>query len=60
MRQPDDYLDAQKLRVEHGLDDETIRRLLDRWGLGGHGRLCIEADRLEDYLGILELEDGQA
>jgi hypothetical protein len=41
------------------IEPVTADAILARWGLRGHGgRLCIEAERLDDYLGLLEWEQG--
>jgi hypothetical protein len=57
----DDWLAFADL-VSEGLDEDTARRLLARFGsTTGHNREpCVEAERLGEYLALLRLEGGEA
>jgi hypothetical protein len=56
---PPDYLAAADLAAL-GLDAATIARLLRDTPLSGHdGKPVVEAERLADLLGMLDIEDQQ-
>jgi hypothetical protein len=55
-----DYLDREGL-LALGLDEADVDQLLRDTPLSGHGgRPVVEADRLDDLLGILRRERGGA
>ena len=54
--QVSDWLDRGDL-LDRDIDPDVADTTLDRWGCRGNdGRRCIEADRLDDYLGLLDRE----